>query len=57
MTLRNKLFSIFPIKFVLLTFIQIIGIKKEIFMARKVFLKEILYNNMNYNIINLVSYL
>lgn len=57
MTLRNKLFSIFPIKFVLLTFIQIIGIKKEIFMARKVFLKEIFYNNMNYNIINLVSYL
>lgn len=40
MTLRNKLFSIFPIKFVLLTFIQIIGIKKEIFMARKFFLKK-----------------
>lgn len=57
MTLRNKLFSIFPIKFVLLTFIQIIGIKKEIFMARKFFLKEIFYNNVNYNIINLVSYL
>lgn len=57
MTLRNKLFSIFPIKFVLLTFIQIIGIKKEIFMARKFFFKEIFYNNVNYNIINLVSYL
>ena len=37
MTLRNKLFPIFPIKFVLLTFIQIIGLKKEMFMARKVF--------------------
>lgn len=49
MTLRNKLFPIFPIKFVLLTFIQIIGLKKEMFMARKVFFEEIFYNKVNYN--------
>ena len=37
MTLRNKLFPVFPIKFVILTFIQIIGLKKEMFMAKEVF--------------------
>ena len=57
MTVRNKLFPIFPIKFVILTFIQIIGLKKEMFMAKEVFLKEIFYNKVNYNIINLVSYI
>lgn len=56
MTLRNKLFPIFPIKFIILTFIQIIRLKKEMFMARN-FFKEIFYNKVNYNIINLVSYL